>query len=165
MSKPRYSAIVVSGHRDIDVGLCRSALSPIFHRAVAQGAKRFVFGGARGADEAALETAALIARAHIVMVTPWVGYEPAGGEEAKGRIAERRVANVDQFANAAVKLLTRNTAMLDSAGGKALLIAVWDGRERGGTWDTVKKARARGMEVVVLSPADWKIRKDAPAPQ
>lgn len=43
----------------------------------------------------------------------------------------------------------RNSWMLDRA---ELVVAVWDGRRSGGTWDTVRKARARGVPVWVINP-------------
>ena len=45
--------------------------------------------------------------------------------------------------------LRRNTAMVAQAGA---VVALWDGRERGGTFDTITKARRAGLAVILLAP-------------
>ena len=51
--------------------------------------------------------------------------------------------------------LERNTFMLDRSD---FVIAAWNGVEKGGTWDTVKKARAKNMPVFVIDPMQYTFR-------
>jgi len=37
----------------------------------------------------------------------------------------------------------------------SILTAVWDGDQDGGTWDTVRRARSVGLDIVSIDPADW----------
>lgn len=50
-------------------------------------------------------------------------------------------------------LFERNRWMLDQLTRRDVLVAVWDGRESGGTWSMVKDARARGLKVLVVDPS------------
>jgi hypothetical protein len=50
-------------------------------------------------------------------------------------------------------LFARNDGLLDfTAERSGVLVAVWDGRPMGGTYDTVRKAAVRGLPVIHLDP-------------
>ena len=57
----------------------------------------------------------------------------------------------------------RNRWMLDHvAHGDGVIVAVWDGRRRGGTWAAVDGALKRGRKVLVVDPKAYTVRIETP---
>ena len=46
--------------------------------------------------------------------------------------------------------IMRNHEMIDS--GPDLLVALWDGRKSGGTYDTIEYAKTKGIKIIYLEP-------------
>ena len=112
-----------------------------------------ITGMAIGADQ-------IFAVACIEVGVPFIAAVPCRGQETRWPESSRRFYNgllekaaevkfVHDGPYTATCMLDRNTYMvqwLASASNKALL-AVWDGVESGGTWDTVRKARSYAVPI------------------
>lgn len=73
-------------------------------------------------------------------------------QDSYRRLLERCTTRTVFGPSCAVKwLFVRNDGLLDFAAG-GVLVAVWDGRRAGGTFDTVRKAANRGLPVIHLDP-------------
>lgn len=53
-------------------------------------------------------------------------------------------------------MLQRNQAMIDWLGKaeKSLLLAIWNGDQKGGTADAIRRAKKVGLDIVVLDPSN-----------
>jgi uncharacterized phage-like protein YoqJ len=120
-------------------------------------AERLRCGMALGVDLLAAE------RAHLLGV-PYDAYIPFEGQvdrwptpskarHARAIIHASRRFLVNEGEYAAWKLHARNAAMLDPP--PRALIAVWNGKESGGTYRMVQKADALGVEVLRIDPTPW----------
>jgi len=161
--------VVVTGHRPQHLDGDFSLTSPLWAWIAAHldrhllGADHLRCGMAIGVDILAAE------RAHLLGI-PYAAYVPFDGQAAnwpassKARYAKsltsasRRIL-VHEGDYAPWKLHSRNLAMLTGAVGEenyglaSRLIAVWNGKQSGGTYQTVVKAEALGIEVARVDPA------------
>lgn len=166
-----------TGHRPDDIGgydetgdqrvWIRQYLGKAVDVAIAQGFTRFATGGALGVDTDAAEVVlakrdALRAAESPVRITltvcgPYQGF-----------YAKWPKASIDRFfaiANQADKLIwvspsleydvallhKRNEFMVDHS---ELVIAVWNGKEKGGTFSCLKYARSLGRPIVRIDPTE-----------
>ncbi len=121
-------------------------------RAVADGYVTFISGCAMGADiwaaQIVLNRRERDPRLHLIAVTPWPGFAARWGEDWR-RQYDQLLSRADLKVQVSPRyhegvFLRRNQWMVDHA---SRLIVYWNG-EAGGTRDTVKYARTRGIEVV-----------------
>ena len=161
--------VAVTGHRPQHLDGDFSLSSPFWMWIAAHldrclvGAAHLRCGMAIGVDILAAERAWLLDLPYSAFV-PFEGQ--AGNWPQSSRIryartltrASRRIL-VHEGGYAAWKLHSRNLAMLTGTVGEAShgsasrLIAVWNGKQSGGTYQTVVKAEALGIEVVRIDPA------------
>lgn len=57
----------------------------------------------------------------------------------------------------AAKMHARNRWMLDHTLPEGMVLAVWDGRRKGGTWNTIRTAIERNHKVFVVNPTTHNI--------
>lgn len=122
------------------------------------GARSFGSGMAQGVDQWAAEAVlALKTRApdvRLVAAVPCDAQDAPWARPARVRYAELlqgadEVHIVAPGPYAGWKMEARNRWMVDRA---RTLVAVWDGRHQGGTYNTVRYARERGVGVLQLNP-------------
>jgi predicted Rossmann fold nucleotide-binding protein DprA/Smf involved in DNA uptake len=162
MTSPELGRVVsFTGHRQLPPG-CHTAVEARLHqgarRLAAHGFQTGCSGMALGADtmwaRAAL-AAHLKLWAHIPSPDQANRWTPAQRAEWRRlcALAWKVTPYGDRFETRL--LFARNRGMLDAC---EHLIAVWDGRHRGGTYDTVKLANDRGLtgvHVLPLGVAPW----------
>jgi len=140
--------VAFTGHRALPPG-ARERIAAGLAEVLSRSPVELRFGGAPGADTVALELAAA-ARGPgtaITVLAPSTARDlPATARRAALAHADRIVELGFPF-GARWSYLRRNDALLD---GADLLLAFWDGRERGGTWYTVARARRLGVPVLVI---------------
>lgn len=126
----------------------------------AEGFYTVLSGMAQGFDQLAAQ-AALDVGLQLVAVVPFAGQEvvwpPAARRRYRALLA--RAAQVvvvadlsrarDRRLAATVALETRNRYVVENSG---LLLACWDGKRTGGTWQTVAMARRLRRPVIVADP-------------
>lgn len=141
-------AACLTGHRCLArPELVRERLSAALDRAVGGGFRCFYLGMAPGADQMAAEL--LLGRVRVVAVIPCDGYDRLWPASVRCRYADL-LSQVDEVVlypggpYAPWKPHARNRWMVDRSG---LVVAVYDGRRRGGTYWTVEYARRRGVPV------------------
>lgn len=119
---------------------------------VATEANLVISGGALGWDMA-------IARAAYSLQIPYLVYVPFKGQESKwGELDQSRyrsmlskaqkVVTVSEGAYSAQAMQKRNEAMVDDC---ETLLALWDGKERGGTWNCIQYARNKPDTRVIVN--------------
>ncbi len=133
-------------------------------------ADRFLFGMALGVDSMAFDVCTKIREqlhpeVRLVAAVPYADQAQHWDPEHRQRYRHRldvadEVVRVDELPEYAVpkvpvgiydpaKLLARNQYLVDQAD---LVLAVWTEVERGGTYDTVCRARKAGRELVIYNP-------------
>jgi hypothetical protein len=152
-----WPAASVTGHRDLTGGQLswlRPELDRVLKKLVDEhGATDAATGMALGGDTefgwAAL-FAGLTLHAHIPF--PQQAERRLAEDQATyRRLLERCTTQTVYGPSYDVKwLFVRNDGLLDAAD---VLVAIWDGRRKGGTYDTVKKAAARGLPIIHLDVA------------
>lgn len=155
-----FGVVTVTGHRPQHLDGDFSLASPLWRWLAARidlvlaQATHLRCGMAIGVDLLAAE------RAHLLGV-PFTAYVPFDGQASKWpqasqarygqalvRASERALVNEGGYAT--WKLHARNERMLTPA--PDTLVAVWDGRESGGTYRTVRRARELGVAVHHIDP-------------
>lgn len=138
----------VTGHRRLSQPeAVRRSLAAALEEALRDGYGRFFVGMALGADQMAAEL--LVGRAEVVAVLPCEDYDRLWPEEVreKYRRLMGRVSEVVCYPGgpyAPWKPHARNRWMVDRS---HLVVAVYDGRRRGGMYRTLQYAGARGVPV------------------
>lgn len=167
-------AVGFSGHRPDTLGASydidrdpvwlkvRSAVWSELYGAVQCGYDTFISGMALGFDQVVAEE--VIRLRHrmpdlgikLVAAVPFVGQEGRWPFESRVRYTQLLlqaddVVTVSPGGFANWKMGVRNQFIVDNS---ALMVALWNGVEAGGTYNCVRYARQVGREVVVLSPAE-----------
>lgn len=166
---PSGFRVMVTGHRDVGGTHLQAALRGVLQNIQdKRGAVVAISGMALGVD---LE----FAEAALALAIPLVAAIPLPDQAARWpHLQATRHATVLHAAAAIVHvweepeyaerdpvrmLLARNVWMLDHSD---LVVAVWDGRRRGGTWHAVHLALKRGRPVLVLDPTTGASRVERP---
>ena len=119
---------------------------------------RVISGMAHGVDQLAANIAVELGVPYTAAV-PWVGFagnwEPAHRESYLGLLekAERVCVTADVQEYRPWVYQKRDEWMVDNSD---LLASVWDGVEAGGTWNTIKYARKRGLQDRIMYLAEGK---------
>lgn len=152
-----YPTVSVTGHRsltDSQTSWLRAELDRVLAKLAAAGTTDAASGMAIGADllfaKAALD-AGLRLHAHIPFPEQASVWPPVLQDEYRRLLARCETRTVYGPSFAARWFFARNDGLLDFAAG-GVLVAVWDGRRTGGTFDTVRKAAERGLPVVHVDP-------------
>lgn len=135
-----------TGHRDIR----ETAASSIAIRfmSIMKAGDTLIAGGARGWDSIITQLAV------IKDVKLWL-YLPFGVNSTKESF--RKYAEIIKISNLArgkynlANFFIRNQWIVDDCD---ILIPYWDGRKKGGTYDTIKRAKKAGKDIVGISE-DW----------
>ena len=149
------TALVVSGHRDVtlsDIRVIRRAMIEFLEY---REFDEVLFGGARGADTTALETALEIRASFsgvigpkLIVVVPNTIYEqPSSARPAIAQVDQvielkRPITRDDKF----FALHRRNHFMIDWAAPDGRLLAFWNGKPSG-TGNTIHYANSQKIEV------------------
>jgi predicted Rossmann fold nucleotide-binding protein DprA/Smf involved in DNA uptake len=151
--EPAGRIVAITGNRLL-LPRDREVIAEVMRELAADpGVGALLFGGAIGADTAALE-AALDARRGdrprlVVVVPDTIAVQPRETQEVSRRADERvelglRIRPEDRFR----AYRERNRRLVERA---TELIAFWNGQERSGTAATIRLARARGIPVRVVT--------------
>lgn len=148
--------VAITGHRPesiTDMGFVDIQLR---HAFADLGAKRVIQGMAAGVDLRAAR-AAFLMRLPWTSVRPWAGHKPVDGWENHYRQAwefadERVTVNESEKYPGPHVYHDRNHYMVDHGD---LVVAVWNGSEKGGTYSTVKYAQKVGKKVFVINPKEY----------
>lgn len=170
--------VAITGHRPTGLWgyqpnpkytLLRQDLSRRFEALIQQRqVSRFLFGMALGADSIAFDVCLKLREKHQIELIAVVPYAQFPNRWERGQYERYRqrvevadeVVHVDTLREYEVwdvpvgfhhnqKLLSRNQYLVDHAD---LVFAIWSGVERGGTYDTVCRARKAGKELIVYNP-------------
>jgi uncharacterized phage-like protein YoqJ len=154
--------IAVTGHRPKDLfgydlhhegwQWVREELAQLIEEFSAAGACEFVSGMALGVDQVFAEEV-LAARQVLVAFVPFAGQDRLWPPRARAhyrRLLERAARVVTVALQGSLQAFhDRNQAMVDHAD---IVVAVWSGRQRGGTFHCVQAALAAGRCVVRVDP-------------
>lgn len=149
------STCCVTGHRDIPAGqvaYVKEALRREVELAVAEGYRRFISGFAEGVDqyfaEAVLEAAELDYSVILEAAIPYRKrqYGLLNREDTR-RMLLSCVNSVISEAYAPNVFYLRNLYMVKES---SRIIAVYDGRRKGGTYGTMRLAKAAGRAVRLI---------------
>lgn len=148
------TALVVSGHRDVTLSDIRIIRQTMIEYLEYREHDEILFGGARGADTVALETALEIRESFsvtwpklIVVVPNTVREQPASSLPAIGKADQvielkRPITRDDKF----FSLHHRNHFMIDWAAPDGRLLAFWNGKPSG-TGNVIRYANSQMVEV------------------
>ena len=127
---------------------------------IKKGVTIFYSGVARGFDllaaEAILMYKGKYPQIRLIACVPHIGQEQWYTEEEKARYysvlkrADEVVTLSKTYYNGCMQ--KRNRYMVDKAD---LLLAIWNGEKKGGTWDTVKYAQSKGKNVKYIMLSPW----------
>jgi uncharacterized phage-like protein YoqJ len=161
----RATTIAFTGHRPQALGgfapnpthaWVRRALADVIDTALNRGFTTFISGMALGVDTwAAIEVLNRRGRGtRLVAAVPFAGQESLWPPEARRVydfiLGEAELLHVvSEGVYSPAKMHVRDKWMVDHA---SRVIAVWDGRTNGGTFATVKYARAEGLPLLQLDP-------------
>ncbi len=151
----RNRSVAFTGHRTYNA-VADDELRALVRYLYEQGMTRFLCGMAWGFDLAAGRAVAELKRekadVELVAVEPFAEFrelfraEDVAQYDAVIEAADERVVVGE---NDKMAYMRRNDFLVDNA---AVIVAWWDGRSRGGTAYTVKRARKQRLEVVNLHP-------------
>jgi uncharacterized phage-like protein YoqJ len=156
MKHDKTVTVAFTGHRYIDASLCsniRDRLTATILDAYEHGFRNFISGFAIGFDMMAAEIVVSLRETHEDMTL--TAAIPFRGQSSRfNYYDQQRYDRLIREANEVLLLsesyyprcfLERDAFMVDNS---SMLIAYYDGRERGGTFYTVKKADRNGVPVV-----------------
>lgn len=166
----RARTIAFTGHRPQALGgfvpnlthvWVRQTLASAIDAALDQGFTTFISGMALGVDTwAAIEVLNRRGRgARLIAAVPFAGQESLWPADAR-RVYDFILGEaellyiVSEGAYAPAKMHVRDTWMVDHT---SRVIAIWDGRTNGGTYATVKYARAEGLPLLQLDPLQRRV--------
>jgi len=152
-----YRAVGVTGHRDlseVQMSWLRPELDRILHKLRDEHGTTDAHSGlALNADQD-FGWSALNARLRLHAHVPFPSQPDRWTREQQDsyrRLLERCTSRKVYGSYFDVGLLfARNDGLLDAA---SVIVAVWDGRRTGGTFDTVRKAANRGLPVIHVDVA------------
>lgn len=153
-----YAHVSVTGHRDLSdeqMKWLRPELDRVNLKLVSEhGCTDAATGMALKADQD-FGWSALFAKMRLHAMIPFPSQpDPWSPEEQASyrRLLERCTTRTVFGPSYAEKwYFVRNDGLLDFA-AEGVIVAVWDGRRTGGTFDTVRKAARRGLPVIHLDP-------------
>ena len=130
--------------------------------ALALGHDTFISGMAIGADQLFAEAVIAVKMmqpARLVAAIPFAGQEskwPAKSQANFHRILQHsdHAQIISEGAYAPQKMQVRNVWMVDNSD---MVLAVWDGKESGGTWNCLTYAKQQGKMILRLNPATLEI--------
>lgn len=123
----------------------------------------FITGMAIGADQLFANAVIMLKNAghqiRLVAAVPFVGQEgkwPAKSQGAYREIIARcdHVRIVSDGAYSPAKMQIRNQWMVDNSD---TVLAVWNGVEKGGTWNCLQYARQQGRSIIRLDPSTLEV--------
>jgi predicted Rossmann fold nucleotide-binding protein DprA/Smf involved in DNA uptake len=124
-----------SSYADVELAMLEEAAT----------ARELHFGGAIGVDTVALAAVCGVAIPRVVYVPFDVDSQPRGAAEVIRRCATAiHELRLRQGVN---PYMQRNIAMCATA---TRLLAFTDGRQSGGTWNTIQYAKRRGLDVTIV---------------
>lgn len=147
-----------TGHRHFDrskVNVIKSRLTAAILECYGQGIRCFISGFAQGFDIIAAECVVELKTVHsdisLIAAIPYAGYSDHLSNYGR-QLYDRLLAHTDQTFTLsdyyyARCFLARDEFMVSQC---SRLIAYYDGRERGGTYYTVRKAKEQGIPVLNL---------------
>lgn len=170
--------VAVTGHRPTGLWgyrphpgyrMLRDTLARTFTKLINErGVDTFLSGMAPGADTLAFDACLKLREEHGIQLVAVVPYEEQDKKwepeqrdryRARLRMADQiihvdtlpdcQVAAVPIGAYQAGKLLARNQHLVDHA---SVVVAVWSGEQRGGTFDTVTRCKEAGKELIIINP-------------
>jgi uncharacterized phage-like protein YoqJ len=122
------------------------------------GYRSFISGGAFGIDQYFAESV-LICRTftpniELIVAKPFPSQDSRWPAKSQKRFSEicnaaSSVINVSDDPYSPAKMQTRNKWMVNHS---SLVLAVWSGKEHGGTWNCIQYARAQGKNIYHLNP-------------
>jgi predicted Rossmann fold nucleotide-binding protein DprA/Smf involved in DNA uptake len=142
----------ITGHRKI---LDKQWLYDAFVQAFRETGTTYVFQGmAEGADQIAA-LAAIDEEIPYACVRPWNKHSPHGDKNQIQMILDLAesivtIVPVDKYPGIQ-SFIKRNRYMVDNAD---ILIASWDGRPNGGTWQTLYYATRNNKRIYRINPAN-----------
>lgn len=160
MNGPVSSAVAFTGHRTFPRGATQEAaalarLGETIAALHASGVDTFYSGMAMGFDLAAAEAVVALrcthAQVRLIAAVPFAGQAARYPASERARY-ERLLAAADEVHTLAARYkagcyLRRNEYLIAQA---AVIVAWWNGTQRGGTAHTVRAARAAGRRIVNL---------------
>ena len=128
------------------------------------GYAHFISGGAIGVDQIAADAVLYLRDIQGLHMTLTIarpfpsqgGRWPAAIQANYQRILDHADKIVDVYPDpyAGWKMMKRNIWMVDHSDK---VIAIWDGRQQGGTWNCLLYAKKQGKEIVIIDPNTLKI--------
>lgn len=147
-----YPAVSVTGHRDLttaQLAWLRPELDRVNLKLAAEHGTTDAHTGVALNSDQEFGWSALFAKMRLHAHIPFPGQElrwPAEDQAAYHRLLERCTTKKVYGPSYDVRwLFARNDGLLDAAD---VLVAIWDGRRTGGTYDTVLKATKRDLPVI-----------------
>ncbi len=151
----RQRTVAFTGRRTY-LGNADEELRAVVRDLMEQGFTRFLCGMSWGFDLAAGRIVAELKRAgkdvELVAVEPFAEFRAMFSGEAAALYDEVLTAADERVVvgeNDKAAYMRRNDYLVDNA---SVVVAWWDGKQRGGTAYTVKRARKRRVEVINLYP-------------
>ncbi len=144
----------VTGHRDILAGkvdFIRSKLTSAVQNAIACGYTHFISGFATGVDLMFAEIVVDLKASHVITLEaaiPYPGRMKTPDKAFQRLMGACDVVKVHSAAYSKGCYMVRNRYMVDNS---SLVIAVYDGRNTGGTAATVRHAIKRGRTIKQIS--------------
>jgi len=154
------ASIGFTGHRQYDnEEFVASELAASIERALAAGAKQFAAGAAAGADMLFLNTALDLRDngdvkwydVKAVWVCAFIPFPQFREGWSTSETAKRMdmIVKVNEGPYEPWKMHARNHAIVDDSGA---MISIYDGRKNGGTYETLKYARRKGVPIFWIDP-------------
>lgn len=143
--------IAITARRDLTPQLA-AKIRTTMYELVQGGAKALVFGGARGGDTIALIAAyeakvALNSNVTLLVIVPGTVDE----QPPEARLAIRQCASaVIEMRQNLSHYASRQNRNLRQLAKSDFLVAFWDGKRSGGTWNCIAAAETAEMEVVKI---------------
>lgn len=144
--------LCITGHRNLQQDKIESVMNDLWRevlRAIADGYRCFLSGWADGADMMFAEIIAEIKQSEKdIIITleaalPYRGWERRNAELLAK--CDKVMVCSEDYSPAC--FMARNRYLVDNS---SCVIAVYDGRGRGGTWNTLQYAKEQGKEVRII---------------
>jgi uncharacterized phage-like protein YoqJ len=148
-----------TGHRNV-TDVVAFPLGRAIHMAVDSGINHFFVGMALGSDQ-------LAAKVLVSMNLPWTAVIPCEDQAKLWSISQRKEFEcILRYAKSKVILQAkysascmhiRNQYMIDHSES---CIAIYDGRLLGGTANTIRLAKSKSLELILVNPSTMKISRN-----
>jgi len=143
----------VTGHRDIPVEQMErveAELRALIHRAINAGYGTFISGFARGVDRIFARLVLVLQAENPIRLEaaiPYAGQLKSRNLEFQSLLARCSAIDVIYEEYAPDCFFARNQYMVEKSDA---VIAVYDGRQRGGTYQTIRYAREAGRKIAFV---------------